>query len=188
MIPIIFTLSFIAGISIVALTSVSYFTNKFQFWPPSKRSSWEHKLFFILFRVMIYGLFVLCVVDFQSMGSLDNKIIFFGVFLFVAGIGTAIYLTNGLGWKNAYGEKLGLKTDGWFRYSRNPIYLVSFVGMIGLGLFVNSLYVYMILGLWALLYIVAPFVEEPWLEKMYGEDYRAYKSKTPRFIGFPFSK
>ena len=88
-----------------------------------------------------------------------------------------------LGWGNAHGEAKGLVVTGWYRWSRNPIYVASFVGMLGWGLFVNSSYVYTILSLWALMYVLAPFIEEPWLQKKYGDEFSIYKTKVPRFVG-----
>jgi protein-S-isoprenylcysteine O-methyltransferase Ste14 len=34
-------------------------------------------------------------------------------------------------------------------------------------------------------FALAPFAEEPWLEKVYGEPYRRYLKRVPRFFGFP---
>ena len=76
-----------------------------------------------------------------------------------------------------------LKTDGWYGWSRHPIYVFSIVGFVGVGLAVHSLFVYVLLTLWAALYIVAPFLEEPWLEERYGQAYRDYMSRVSRFFG-----
>jgi protein-S-isoprenylcysteine O-methyltransferase Ste14 len=90
-----------------------------------------------------------------------------------------------LGRSNAYGEAKGLKTEGWYRWSRNPIYVVSIVGMIGLALLANSFYVSCLLTFWAVTYLLAPFLEEPWLAQQYGKEFLDYKAKVPRFIGTP---
>ena len=34
----------------------------------------------------------------------------------------------------------------------------------------------------ALFYLLAPVLEEPWLEHTYGSEYLDYKSRTPRFL------
>ena len=103
--------------------------------------------------------------------------------LAAAGFGAALYLTNFLGWKTAYSiHPEGLRTDGAFARSRNPIYIVTWVGMIGLGLAVMSLLTAILLALWALFYWLAPLLEEPWLEREYGNAYLIYKQKTPRFV------
>jgi protein-S-isoprenylcysteine O-methyltransferase Ste14 len=93
--------------------------------------------------------------------------------LLILGFGIATYLSAKLGWANAHGEKDGLIISGLYRWSRNPIYVASIVGIIGWSLFVNSCYVSTILVLWAFMYFLAPFVEAPWLERSYGEDFLA---------------
>ncbi len=38
------------------------------------------------------------------------------------------------------------------------------------------------IGLGLVILIMAPFAEEPWLEETYGEAYRRYRARTPRFL------
>ena len=95
-----------------------------------------------------------------------------------------MYLTNFLGWRNAYGEAKVLETAGMYRWSRNPIYVVTIVGMVGIGTVVASWIVTSMLIMWTLFYLLAPFLEEPWLEREYGAEYLAYKKRVPRFLGF----
>lgn len=132
---------------------------------------------------MFIGLLALCVLDFNGVGAAGTLRYLLGVPLTVLGFGAASYATFYLGWSNAHGESKGLKTNGWYRWSRNPIYVVSIIGMFGLAITINSLYVYVILTLWALMYLIAPFLEEPWLEKQYGKEFLTYKARVPRFIG-----
>lgn len=106
-----------------------------------------------------------------------------GLALLLVGFGMAFRVTAQLGWRDAHGEANHLNTTGWFAWSRNPIYVLSFVGMIGISLTINSAMVNWILVLWALMYVLAPFAEEPWLSKQFGEKYRQYKASVPRFIG-----
>ena len=54
--------------------------------------------------------------------------------------------------------------------------------MVGLGLAVASWWVAVLLVLWALFYLLAPVLEEPWLERTYGAAYLDYKRRTPRFL------
>jgi len=75
-----------------------------------------------------------------------------------------------------------LITDGIYKWSRNPIYVVSIVGIFGFALIVGSLAVGTLLLLWMIIYVVAPFLEEPWLEYQFGNVYQRYKEKVPRFI------
>ena len=70
--------------------------------------------------------------------------------------------------------------NGW---SRNPVYVVSIAGLIGLGLTIHSGLVYTLLAVWGLFYIIAPFLEESWLEEQYGKEFLSYKVRVPRFVG-----
>ena len=105
-----------------------------------------------------------------------------GGILFCMGFGFAVRLTLHMGWRNAFGEKRGLVTDGFFSKSRNPVYVATWVGLAGWALIANSFLVSMLLGFWAVLYLLAPIFEEPWLEQMYGAEFRAYKQQVRRFL------
>ncbi len=181
----IYALSLAAGAAIVLLGLVSVFSSRFQFWPPPSGDRWQYRTFWILFRVFMLGLVILSFTDFGSAVQRPSSWRYFtGIPLAVSGFGAALYLTNFLGWRNAYGEARGLETDGVYRWSRNPIYVVSIVGMTGVGIVVASWLVNSLLLMWALFYLLAPFLEEPWLEQEYGAEYLAYKKRVPRFLGF----
>lgn len=103
---------------------------------------------------MFIALVVLCVIDFNGFGTPSTTYYYFiGIPLASVGFGIATYATLGLGWKNAHGENRGLKTQGFFRWSRNPIYVFSIIGMVGLGISINSQYVYWVLSLLASMYV-----------------------------------
>ena len=105
-----------------------------------------------------------------------------GGVLAVTGIGLAFWISIQMGWRNAFGEARGLVTDGWFRFSRNPIYVVTWLGLLGWAIILNDLRVTFLLSLWAAMYWLAPRIEEPWLERQYGDEYCAYKQRTRRFF------
>ena len=94
----------------------------------------------------------------------------------------AIRITLYMGWRNAFGEKLGLMTSGWFAWSRNPIYVFTWLGLIGWALIANHVLVSLLLTAWALMYIIAPLFEEPWLEAEYQDTYLKYKQRVRRIL------
>ena len=179
----IFLSSLTAILLILTLSTISYFHKDFVFFPPPKKNTWQYLVFWILFRVMFVGLVIL---SFRTFGA-DPFIAswtryFVWLPLGLLGFGFATYLSIKLGWKNSHGEKQGLIVSDWYQRSRNPVYVASMLGMLGWGLFVNSGVVYVLLSLWCLMYLLAPFFEEPWLENQYGEDYRCYQATVPRFF------
>lgn len=76
-----------------------------------------------------------------------------------------------------------LVIQGLYRFTRNPQMVGLYLTLFGEALFFKS---------WALFYflifvvivsvVVIVFVEEPRLEKKFGEAYRKYKKEVPRFI------
>ncbi len=170
-----------AGLAIVGLSLATLVSPRFQFWPPPNPESWQHASFRWLFRVFFLGLVALSYLEARPPVTWQYTV---GVPLLLVGFGLALYWTNFLGWRNAFGEARGLKTDGAYRWSRNPIYVVSIIGMIGWGLIVGSWWVISLLLLWAMFYVVAPFLEEPWLEQQYGSEFLLYRSRVPRFFGW----
>ena len=187
----IFVISLIAILLILTLSMVSYFHKDFAFFPPSDKKTWQYLVFWLLFRIMFFGLLILSVRTFGSdplVASWVRYLVWLPLGLL--GFGFATYLSVQLGWKNAHGEKQGLMITGWYQLSRNPVYVASILGMLGWGLFVNAGVVYVLLSLWCLMYLLAPFFEEPWLENQYGEEYRLYKATVPRFfsLGSQFTK
>lgn len=180
---ILFSSSLIAACIIVSISLTAIISKKFQFYPPPKREGWQHPTFMFLFRVFVYSLIALTLLQFQWQEHYYAVPVYIiGSLLLIIGFGLAFSITFNMGWRNAFGEKHGLKTTGWFAWSRNPIYVVTWLGLLGWGLIANSVLVSILLTIWAALYFLAPFLEEPWLEKMYGGAYLAYKEKVRRYI------
>mgnify|MGYP002623379645 FL=1 len=125
---------------------------QWRFWPPPDTSSRQYHLFWWPFRVYFVGLVTLSIIDFTPIaeGMLWWRL-GVGLALFVIGFGLALYGTDQLGWANAHGAEEGLKTGGMYRWSRNPIYVVTIPGLLGLGLLVHSALVYPLVALWALI-------------------------------------
>lgn len=180
---IFFSSSLVAALIFVLILLATVNTKKFQFYPPPKKEGWQHPTFMFLFRVFVYSLIALTILQFQ-LKKYDYAVLVYvvGGLLFTIGFGLAFYITFNMGWRNAFGEKRGLKTSGWFSWSRNPIYVVTWIGLLGWGLIAHSILVSMLLSVWAVFYYLAPVFEEPWLEKMYGKEYLAYKEKVRRFF------
>lgn len=76
-----------------------------------------------------------------------------------------------------------LITTGPFLYSRNPIYLGLLLG--GVGYFLALRSTLLVLMLPALIYLLYSIKrEEALLEKAFGNKYKLYRQKTPRFLLF----
>jgi protein-S-isoprenylcysteine O-methyltransferase Ste14 len=78
-------------------------------------------------------------------------------------------------------------TRGLYRYSRHPIYIGVFVQYIGIGVAsASGLFLLLVVIQIALSIPVVPAEERFCLDK-YGDAYREYINRTPRWIGIPKS-
>jgi protein-S-isoprenylcysteine O-methyltransferase Ste14 len=100
-------------------------------------------------------------------------------------IGLIAYVMVWVGFATTPPDKL--VTRGIYRYSRNPMQLSQVVVFLGVGIAAAS-WVFLLL---AVAYIVMPLLwvdaEERHCLKYYGDAYREYMNKTPRWIGIPKS-
>jgi len=78
-------------------------------------------------------------------------------------------------------------TKWFYRISRNPIYLSAALMYLGMGIACAS-WVFMLCAvLWIVFLNLAIPAEERALIAQYGDAYRKYMSKTPRWLGIPKS-
>jgi protein-S-isoprenylcysteine O-methyltransferase Ste14 len=89
-------------------------------------------------------------------------------------------------WASAYviGRKnRSLVTEGPFSIVRNPLYFCSFLAFVGAGLSFES---FALAGVFALTFFATHWptihAEERHLEEIFGDAYRAYRARVPRFF------
>jgi len=79
-------------------------------------------------------------------------------------------------------------TKGVYRISRHPAYLSGFLLYIGTGIACAS-WIFLLCGvLWITLWHIMLPVEERFCIEKYGDPYREYMNRTPRWIGIPKSE
>ena len=78
-------------------------------------------------------------------------------------------------------------TKGLYRYSRHPMYITQFVMFIGVGI-ASASWVFLLFSIiYTLLSFITAAPEEQYCLEKYGNSYRGYMDKTPRWIGIPKS-
>ena len=84
---------------------------------------------------------------------------------------------------NPYRPSTALATDGPYRFSRNPAYLGMAITYVGIALAAAAPWALLMLAP-AMLVIQYGVIarEERYLERLFGEDYLAYKRTTRRWI------
>jgi protein-S-isoprenylcysteine O-methyltransferase Ste14 len=74
---------------------------------------------------------------------------------------------------------------GLYRYSRHPMMFFMFLTFIGIGIAAAS-WLFLLLSAGVIvLYTVYVVAEERGCSERYGESYREYMNRTPRWLGFP---
>ncbi|MEC4684178.1 MAG: isoprenylcysteine carboxylmethyltransferase family protein [Nitrospirota bacterium] len=111
-----------------------------------------------------------------------------GLILFVIG---AIILPMGMiefrSLRRSTGQDISkLITTGIYRWSRNPQFVGWFFMLFGISLAGRSGLAFALTGVFAIvIYLYTILLAEPYLESLYGEEYRLFKLRTARWIGIP---
>ena len=183
MINLIFVITIAA--EILAAGSVAYsliFPNR-KIWPPPQKRSWQALSMWLFFIVSGLGVVLLGILDWGSTTFPWWIRWPVGIPLWLAGNGLALWAMITLGLAPTFGSEGKLISRGPYRFSRNPQYVGFIAGLIGWGFLANSALTLLAAVVGSIALILAPFAEEPWLQKMYGSAYDQYKLSVPRFIG-----
>jgi len=128
---------------------------------------------------LFVGLLLLTDHSWSKTGFLDIFLTTFGLIL--VGVGTL-----GRVWASMYisGYKdKDLVTEGAYSIVRNPLYVFSFIGVVGIGCATGSLLMIGVLILGFFIYYPLTMVdEEQRLAARYGQRFTDYVRRTPRFI------
>jgi len=76
-----------------------------------------------------------------------------------------------------------LVAEGLYRFVRNPMYAGALLILFAESVFFRSAWILLYAAmLWLALHSFTVFVEEPQLERRFGDAYRQYRDRTPRWI------
>ncbi len=112
-----------------------------------------------------------------------------GTALFVTGLGLALWARAYLGrnWGTPMSEKVDaeLVTTGPYRYIRNPIYSGMILAAIGTSVAVSWYWLVAVVFMGAY-FIYSATVEEHIMERLFPNDYPAYRRSTKMLVPFMF--
>lgn len=152
-------------------------------WPPPAQKTWQDYVVWLL-TILSFGGFVLVgILDWNSLGWPGVVRWIIGAPLIVLGNVLAWLGVHQLSLKTTSGHAGPLVTDGLYRYSRNPQYIGDIVIIAGWAILSASQWAMPLCLGGILAFVLTPFAEEPWLEKLHGDAYRAYCEQVGRFYG-----
>lgn len=176
-----FITTFTELISISSLI-VTLVSPRLHIWPPIKRKSWQFIATWGFLTTSVIGIILLSILDWNSLTPTYTTHYIVGIALILGGLFFLMWSVRTLSIQTSLGLGDKLIKYGPYKFTRNPQYLSMILIIIGIIVLSNSFYTLIsgIIGItW---FLMAPFVEEPWLEKQYGEDYTKYCESVPRFL------
>lgn len=179
---LVFAAGLVVGATLDLLLLRTILAPPFRIWPAPEPGSWQSLTFWGLFRGGMILTFIVAVLDWNSTLLLDWTRFIVGVPLGLTGLAITVcgYFNLGLG--NTYCGSDGLVSHGLYRYSRNPQYAASIVGLVGLSIGANSVLTIVLSAVMIGAYVLMSLVEEDWLKQLYGATYREYCARTARFF------
>lgn len=124
----------------------------------------------------------------STIDSLDVGVLNVAGIVLASAAGLTVFLAQlgmGASWRIGVDteERTDLVTSGWFSVIRNPIYTAMILGWFGFALLVPTW-----LGFAAVVVVAFGLelqvraVEEPYLTRTHGDEYRSYASRVGRFL------
>ena len=149
---------------------------------PMNSKGGVYYLMWLMFWFVFGSNFALVVLDWNT-GAWEGPLRFMlGVPIALLGGGLVSWGITTLGVRNTSALPDGLITSGPYAFTRNPQYVGDILLFTGVSVIANSEMVLVTHVLTSLVFVVAPLAEEPWLDGQYGDPYREYRSRVPRFL------
>jgi protein-S-isoprenylcysteine O-methyltransferase Ste14 len=155
-----------------------------RFWPPGDDDR-TFRVYVTFSRTFLLGFLATAALDWGGAAVTLPAVGRYGVgsVLFVAGVALLFKSGKDLGEAETKGKANELRTEGLYRYTRNPQNLAYLVFFASLGVLSNSSLVAALTVGAAAFMLLQAVVEEPWLRETYGDEYDAYRGRVPRFVG-----
>ena len=135
----------------------------------------------------LYLLILVLLYAYSIFLPLKLNTVWFYAGLFIYLLGVLVVILSLLSFHTTSADKM--VTKGVFRISRNPGYVGDFLVNTSIGIACLS-WIFLLVGVafFLLLRYYVIVVEEPFLTKKYGDTYKEYMNRTPRWIGIPKSR
>ena len=163
--------------------AISLFSRAKRIWPPAGKHSWQQYYILVPTFTAMASAVPLGIVDWNSFIVHHWSRFLGGGAAAVAGLSFALWGTRSMSVHTSLGLEGKLVTTGAYRCSRNPQYVGYTAAFLGYALLCNSVMTLMASTVGGLLFLIAPFTEEPWLRERFGPSYDEYAEAVPRFLG-----
>jgi protein-S-isoprenylcysteine O-methyltransferase Ste14 len=153
-------------------------------WPTPGEKTWQSYVFWPLFRSLNVLCFAVAISGYGNELGLPPWFRLAALAMLLSSISVFIYSFRVLGRDNSYCARDGLVTAGIYRWSRNPQNAMLMVVYAALAVAADSGPAILLCGAMMTVYVLMVLAEEPWLAATYGDDYRDYRRRVPRFFNW----
>ena len=181
---IVFMIGAAVAVVLLCLLVLTMMFPKLRIWPTPGEGSWQSYMFWPLFRGLNVLCFVTALTDRTPYLGLPGWLRGFAAILLAASVALFVYSFRVLGRDNSYGAQDGLVTGGIYRWTRNPQNAMLVVVYGCLAVAADSGPAYLLCVAVMAVYVLMVMLEEPWLAAIYGEAYRRYCRRVPRFFNW----
>ena len=152
-------------------------------WPPPAQRTWQYYVVWLLTLTSFGGFIIVGLLDWNSLGWSALLRWPVGVGMIVVGNILAWVGVRQLSLKTTSGHAGQLVTDGICKHSRNPQYIGDIAIIAGWAILSASKWTIPLCLGGIAAFVITPFAEEPWLEKLHGGAYQQYRLRVARFFG-----
>ena len=184
MTTVLFTIGAAVAAVLLSLLVLTLLFRPLRIWPTPGSGSWQGYVFWPLFRSLNVLCFAVALADYSNFLSLPAWLRLLAFVLLAGSIALFIYSFRVLGRDNSYGAQDGLVTRGIYRWTRNPQNAMLVVVYGCLAFAADSGPAYVLCAAMMAVYVLMVLAEEPWLAAAYGEPYRLYCRRVPRFFNW----
>lgn len=181
---IVFVIGAAVAVVLLCLLILTMLAPRLRIWPTPGEGSWQSYVFWPLFRGLNVLCFAVALTDRTPYLGLPGWLRGLAALLLAVSVGLFVYSFRVLGRDNSYGAKDGLVTGGIYRWTRNPQNAMLVVVYGCLAVAADSGPAYLLCGAMMAVYVLMVLLEEPWLTAIYGEAYRRYCRRVPRFFNW----
>lgn len=184
MTAVLFIIGAVVAAVLLGLLALTLLLQPFRIWPTPGPGSWQGYVFWPLFRSLNVLCFAVAIADRTTLLGLPAWLRLIAFALLAASIALFIYSFRVLGRDNSYCAQDGLVTGGIYRWTRNPQNAMLVVVYGCLAFAADNAPAYVLCAAMMAVYTLMVRAEEPWLEAAYGEPYRRYCRRVPRFFNW----
>ena len=181
---IVFLIGAGVAAALLSLLVLTLLIPTLRIWPTPGEKTWQSYVFWPLFRSLNVMCFVVAVASYSNFLGLPMWIRLAALAVLITSIAVFIYSFRVLGRDNSYGAQDGLVIAGIYRWSRNPQNAMLMVVYGALAIAADSGPAYALCLAMVAVYVLMVLAEEPWLAAAYGEPYRDYCRRAPRFFNW----